>query len=727
VKIDPGQRESLLGRLALRGGAARGASPLALAGLLAAAIIVLAPAVGRGQADAPSCAGGPQVIGRQILGTPCADVIVAARGIEEIHGAGGDDVIYATDDVVLIDGGNGDDVMHGELPASLPAGAFLASPPGGSVPSEATALQTICMPYCGDGNQDFDAGPGDDLVFGQRGNDNLLGGVDNDSIYGGTGDDTVSGGSGDDLLSGGFGADGVFGEEEDTAVCPPETGSTCNDLVRGDAGPDELHGGPGDDTVSFATAVTPGFATARSGYGLPPNNGERGVDVSLGGKAYNRDARWGGGQDSIVVEFENVIGSPFSDYIEGDGETNRIDGGGGADVILAGAANDKIYGGADGDHLDGGPDGAAIFPGGGDDYCTNPTTTDCERSPANDPDGGVHLRDADFISVGLMATDISPNPPVVDLYLTASTAADNVSIAYSADGVTFTEGRSAAFDTSGDARTAHCAYPAHPRARARTTKVTCDLPSPLDAIVLAGMNGDDNVTTSGFPETTSLVLLGGEGGDALVGTSPTEDMLVDGPDFTRTSGWGDTLQGFGGVDALLNNDGADSLSGGDLSDLLVSASVCDGDLLDGGPETIAGKNNASWAQLDDSGVSAQIAEGRAGRPTAGGPACDAGEKFDTLQAIDDLEGSNQGDQLSGDGARNYLLGRQGQDSLFGLEGDDLLQTNEGQADFAADCGPGSVDVAWIDSDPSLDPDPLNCEHWQRLLPGQIGEDPRPPG
>jgi Ca2+-binding RTX toxin-like protein len=747
VEGNEGKRKGWIAQLgrSLRGFTSRGAGPLALAGLLGAAIIILAPSTGLGQADAPSCDGGPQVIGRQILGTPCADEIVAARGIQEIHGAGGDDVIYATNDVVLIDGGGGDDVMHGELPASLPAGAFRPSPPASSVPSEATVLQATCSPYCGDGNQTFDLGDGDDLAFGQRGNDDLRGGTGNDSLYGGTGDDEVRGDSGDDLLSGGFGADRVLGcglELEGLETqCVSEPDNSDNDLVRGDAGPDGgpdsapegLSGGPGDDTVSFATAVTPGFATDRSLPGLPPVNGERGVDVSLGGQAFNRDARWGGGQDYLVVA-ENVIGSPFSDWIVGSGEANRIDGGGGADVVLAGAGNDQIYGGADGDHLDGGPDGAAIFPGGGNDNCLN-TTTQCERS---DPNGGVDLRDDSLISVGLMAIDISPSPPVVDLYLTGSTAADNVSVAYSVDPnrVTFTERGSTTFDASDDARTPQCTYPSGAR-RQQTTTVTCNVPSPLDAIVLAGMAGNDNISASGFPETTavplhaslapSLVLLGGEGGDTLAAptTSATEDMLVDGPDFTKSRGWGDTLQAFGGVDALLNNDGADTLSAGDLSDLLVSASVCDGDLLDGGPETIAGKNNASWAQLGGSGVSAQIAEGRAGRPTGGGPACSAGEKFDTLRTIDDLEGSNQGDELFGDPDRNYLLGRLGKDSLNGREGDDLLQTNQGDADYAADCGPDS-DVAWIDLDSnplSGDPDPLNCEVVQRLDPGQFGTGP----
>jgi Ca2+-binding RTX toxin-like protein len=737
IKGDEVTRKGWIARLgrALRGFTFGGAWPIALAGLLGAAIFVLAPSTGLGQSEGPGCAGGPQVSGRQILGTPCADAIVAAGGIQEIHGAGGDDVIYATDDVVLIDGGGGDDVMHGEPPASLPAGAFQPSPPAESVPSEATVLQADCLPlpYCGDGNQTFTGGDGDDLAFGQRGNDNLSGGAGNDSLYGGTGDDEVHGGSGDDLLSGGFGADKAFGDND-------------NDLIRGDAGPDGgpqsapegLSGGPGDDTVSFATAVTPGFAIDRSGYfsALPPNIGERGVDVSLGGQALNRDARWGGGQDFLVVA-ENVIGSPFSDYIVGSDEANRIDGGGGADVILAGAGNDQIYGGADGDHLNGGGDGAAIFPGGGNDNClnsTNSATNQCERS---DPNGGVRFRSFSRISVGLMAIDISPKPRVGDLYLTGSSAGDNLSVAYSGSRVTFTEVGSTIFDASDDARTPRCTYPrrADPQ---ETTKVTCKVPSPLDAIVLAGMAGNDNISASGFPETTSLVLLGGEGADALCSASTScsstdppgsgtgegtgEDMLVDGPDFAEGAPWADALWGFGGVDALLNNEGADKLFGGDLSDLLVSASVCDGDLLDGGPETIAGKNNASWAQFDGpGGVSAQIAEGIAG-PT-GGAACSA---FDRLQTIDDLEGSNQDDELFGDGASNYLLGNRGQDLLIGREGNDILQTNDGEADFAADCGPDTLgalnDRAWIDDD-FVDPEPLNCDSVQRLDPGQFPSSP----
>jgi hypothetical protein len=60
--------------------------------------------------------------------------------------------------------------------------------------------------------------------------------------------------------------------------------------------------------------------------------------------------------------------------------------------------------------------------------------------------------------------------------------------------VTFTERGSTTFDASGDAQTPECTYPQRPR---RTTKVTCNVPSPLDAIVLAGINGDDNISATG--------------------------------------------------------------------------------------------------------------------------------------------------------------------------------------------------------------------------------------
>lgn len=220
-------------------------------------------------------------------------------------------------------------------------------------------------------------------------------------ISGGVGDDYLNGGNGNDLLAGGNGNDNALGE-------------AGNDLIRGDtvrdnrntyqangddSEPDGLHGGSGIDTISFATAVTPGFrdedfSVNLSLYpGFPAEDQERGVYVSLSdGIAHNGVDRYGGGKD-IVQNFENVIGSAFSDFIQGSSSNNVLVGSGGADVLLGGPGSDVLYGGAESDHLDGQGEppgensvGDELDGGTGNysnssNYCTNAEAgeTNCDR------------------------------------------------------------------------------------------------------------------------------------------------------------------------------------------------------------------------------------------------------------------------------------------------------------------------------------------------------------
>ena len=168
----------------------------------------------------------------------------------------------------------------------------------------------------------------------------------------------------------------------------------------------------------------------------------------------------------------------------------------------------------------------------------------------------------------------------------------------------------------------------------------CTLPLPLDAITVAGMAGNDSLQLEGFPETTTPVVLGGEGSDELSTGNGTEDMLVDG----NGSG-NDTLRAGSYDDALIANEGADVLQGGNGNDLLLSASLCDGDTLQGaapGEGDGSSVNSASWAKLPvgQPGVIADLAAGKAGDSWSGGiPACSSGTPA-TLANIDDLEGSS---------------------------------------------------------------------------------------
>lgn len=617
--------------------------------LRAASIFVLLavtalPATVRGATSpgggAPTCAEGPAKIGDSIVGTPCDDTIVAPAGVTAVRGGDGDDTI---------------------VPAPIATGA-------------------PCTGECrhlGVGSQTFNGGPGNDIIFGDRGNDRLNGGEGEDSLYGGIGDDELTGGPGDDLLSGGFGADSIDGE-------------SGNDFVRGDATLDHIvdSGGDSGDTLSYATGVTPGFPNnPAQGYpnfaeyaGFPGVGGERGVFIELEGEvgsiADDGVAPDGGGVDGGLTknddlqgkDFETIIGTPFSDYIVGSTDGETIYGGGGADVLTGNGGDDHVFGGADGDS------------------CSGAVTSGCESSGKT-----VSTRDADEVTVGVMAPEAGSNP---GLYLAGSSGGDSVIATYAAgspDTVTFALA-AGSFDPESTA--AACNLP-------ETHKAVCDLNEAPDSLVLAGMGGNDSLSTSGFPDTTSVVELGGAGEDTLTGADESEDVLADGPGD-------DTLNGKGDDDALLNNDGKDTLDGGTGSDLFLSDSICGDDTIYGGEGDY--RDNASWTKLDEP-VAARLDTSLVGHPVGGQPNCSSGGKPDHLQSIEDLEGTKEGDFFYGDSQSNQLLGHLGADSYFALGGEDTVLANSADSDLVIDCGGDAGDTAFIDRPTAsyADPPPTGCE------------------
>lgn len=619
--------------------------------------------------------------GATVRGSACSDLIVAISPfINEIVAGEGNDVIYANPGVKVVEAGAGDDVIYGDLPEAQTGLAAISTGRLARRARFAMATMSITEKKCeagkscygGDGSQELIGSSGNDKVFGQRGNDLLYGNSGNDELFGGVGDESmISGGAGNDLLSGGLGTDTLNGNQE-------------SDLVRGDGTIDTIEdsGPSGADTLSFATAITPGFhgAVGPSGFPVDGNSEERGVNVHLDGtvcegeyEACDNDARYGGGLDNLNVSgFENVIGSPYADVIVGSSGVNQIDGGGGADAIYGKGGNDAIYGGPDGDYITGEEGTDTVDGQGGSDNCIAETVASCAGTAE-----AVTQRDRSKISVGYMVTNLPGTLNWVELFLTGSNAADRVKATYALEAgtgyVTFaTEGESAAFDVGGDAASANCTY--------ETAKVKCTLPRPLDAITLGGMAGNDALTLAGFPETTTPVLLGGEGNDELTAANGTEDMLVDG-----NGAGNDTLSAGSYDDALINNEGTDNLQGGNGNDLLLSASNCEGDTLQGaasGEGDGSAVNSTSWAKLPVGlpGVVADIEKGKVGDTWSGStPACTSGTAG-TLSNIDDLEGSSGNDQLYGDSAGNNLLGRLGKDEIYGRAGADRIEAEDETAE-----------------------------------------------
>jgi Ca2+-binding RTX toxin-like protein len=620
----------------------------------------------------PSCAEGPEREGEVIVGTPCADHIVVPPT------------------VTYVDGGPGDDVIEGSLTTAASTAVVTAA---------AGSCEVEC--HLEVGSQTFEGGAGDDIVYGDRGNDILRGNAGDDRLYGGIGDDRLEGGPGNDWLSGGFGSDTIDGGEGD-------------DFVRGDGTIDHIFDtGGGFDTLSFATGVTPGFGAGKAPAvpGFPKGaEGERGVVVNLGAGGLDADdgiAASGGGVDEVQPgAFERIIGSPFSDWIVGTGASEEIIGGGGADVIQGGGGEDVLRGGADGDYLEGGPgsvmygeSGAAVV-----DFCTGGgTEVGCGSSTA-----AVVPRATAEVSVG----EVAAGSGSVDVYLVGSEGADDVVAGYAGTAVEFELSGGASFDTS-EADVAGCFVTA--------TRAVCPLAAPaapnvpaLDSLLLAGMAGDDSIATYGFPPGASVVELGGAGADTLDGGA-SEDVLVDGPP-TDTSP--DALHAGPGDDALLHNGGADLLDGGEGSDLFLSASICDGETIEGGSPLANDRDNASWAKNGALGVDARLDLGLVGEVGADeAPSCPGGN-FDRLVGIEDLEGSTGSDVLYGDGGDNQLLGHTGEDTYRALGGDDTIFANAGTRDRAIDCGEGD-DTAVIDLAAIGDPAPIGCEQVREGTPNEF--------
>lgn len=623
----------------------------ALLALAFSGAIAAAGAAESSASEGPSCGQGPVREGSAIVGTPCADEIVAPAGVASVEAGGGNDVI---------------------------------------VPAPISAAVESCPSSChlGVGSQTFEGGPGDDLVFGERGNDTLLGGEGNDRLYGGIGDDLLQGGAGNDLLAGGFGADTIDGEGGD-------------DYGRGDGTIDHLRdSGGGFDTLSYSTGVTPGFGlgTVDPGVtGFPSGSeGERGVYLDLGdpeGTLNGNDgqASLGGGIDDVQAGvFERIVGTPFSDYVVGSELGETIYGGGGADVLRGEGGTDSLVGGADGDSCTGGE-----------------TTSSCEGTDA------VTTRDTTKVSVG--ETEVAG---LVQVYLVGSSGADAVTATYSAGQVSFALA-GGTFDSS-PAALAGCDV-------ATPTQATCPLAAPLDSLLVAGMGGGDTIAAAGFPDFAGVVALGGSGDDGLTGGEASEDVLVDGPSGE------DTSSALGGDDALLHNGGPDELLGGTGNDLFLSVSICDGEQVDGG----SGRDNSSWARFSGDGVAARLDQGRVGEPAGEAAAC-AGGAFDSLQSIEDLEGSSvdqQGstgaDVLFGDAGPNQLLGHSGPDIYRAGPGEDSLLANSGDSDPVIDCG-ADTDTALIDiphPGEYEDAAPIECESVQEAPPNSfrtVTELPPPP-
>jgi Ca2+-binding RTX toxin-like protein len=573
------------------------------------------------------------------------------------------------------------------------------------------------------GSDTISGGRGSDTLYGGDGNDVLSGDTGNDALYGGASDDQLSGGDGNDLLVGGAGADVMTGgagadtasyadslagvtvfleaarqagntggdaQSDTLAAIENLVGSAFDDRLTGDAGvnilqggsgSDVLEGGGGADTLDGGTDTGIGNTNTAS-YSLS----DAAVIASLAYPISNQGDALG----DTYINIQNLTGSRFGDFLQGDTGANILYGGDGDDTMKAGAGRDQLFGEGGDDVLMGGSE-ADVFDGGaGSDAASYEesvvaVTASLIDSTQNTGDAagdtyvlvenltGTNGNDTLTGDAGANKLDGGSGNDVLEGGLGADTfnggnGVDTVSYAHAAGPVT-----------------ANLTDAAQNTGEAQGDKYVVDTIENL-----LGSDFADNLTGTNLTNR----LDGGKGNDTLVGLGGGDIYAggdgSDTADYSKSSiavqafldsadqgsnasgASGDTytsienLTGTAFADTLVGDLNANTLLGGDGADTLDGGRGTVGDVLDGG----LGTDTVDYFKAQG-GITLNL--------ETGGTAGDA--SGDSYSSIENVKGTQFADTLGGNGVGNIIFGYGGNDTLVGGGGEDVLSGGEGDDTF----------------------------------------------
>jgi Ca2+-binding RTX toxin-like protein len=322
-------------------------------------------------------------------------VTCAAPGVTELDvdlGEMNDAATLLPDTPAFIQGGDGDDELNAGggddevLGDSIISNAVGDDDLSGGDGDDAMFGDSADLSTMGENS--LDGGTGRDDLWGSGGADTLQGGADGDTLRGFGGADSADGGAGPDLVTGGDGQDAMLGGDGNDEIGSPLEFLTGAPPERG---ADRLDGGPGDDIVRPGAGPTQGVSDADVLTGGP------GRDVVPYEKRASPLAVFidGGANDGVAGEGDNVgldveklvggasddrlVGGPGGDEIDGSGGGDVIEGGGGGDVLDGGATDsesDSLAGGEGGDDLRGNAGDDALRGDGGADTLDGGTGDD---------------------------------------------------------------------------------------------------------------------------------------------------------------------------------------------------------------------------------------------------------------------------------------------------------------------------------------------------------------
>jgi Ca2+-binding RTX toxin-like protein len=652
-------------------------------------------------------------------GTAGDDTLLGLDGADNLEGHGGDD---------LLDGGDGgfDYAIYGNATSGVSVNLTLAGPQavgGGEGNDTLLNIEGVVGSAYGDtligdaGENHFTPGAGDDVIDGSAGLDTVqywgalgpvtvnLGISGPQAIGGGMGADTlisierVHGGNFNDLLIGtAFGWDGLNGGAGADTL--QGLGGDWDDL-HGEAGDDLLDGGPGGNDAASYWSATGGVR----------------VDLNLQGVA---QVVGGGHGTDTLIGIENLNGSAFNDTLIGNGGNNYFQARAGDDSVLGGGGVDTIdYYEGQGVTVDLNISGPQTIGGGmGVDTLVSIESVagswGSDRITGNGGDNWIGVRTgSDTVDGGAGRDGVHFGEVQNAIHVDLALAGENV---IGADGndtlVNVEQVNGTAFNDTLLGNTGDNGF------EGLGGDDLIDGRGGWDVVGYYNATGGVSVdlTVSG-PQTVG----GGQGVDTLLGIEQLDGSqhgdTLTGDDqansFTGMAG-DDVIYGRGGFDSLnywsatggvtvnLSVSGPQNIGGGEGTDTLLNIENINatqwGDHLTGneaanffsptaGADTyfgLGGNDNLQGGQGDD------LIDGGEGADNAGYFSANAGvtvdlrlagpqnvgadQGVDTLVSIENLGGSDVGDdRLTGSAANNALNGNGGADTLIALGGDDFLQ------------------------------------------------------
>ena len=578
--------------------------------------------------------------------------------------------------------------------------------------------------------------------------ENLIGSIFNDTLVGNSTDNVLNGGAGNDTLDGAAhinfdtasyaftspisGTTGVtvnlsISGAQDTVSAGRDTllniqaliGSSYNDTLTGDAndnvidggagGADTLDGGSGGiDTVAYTSATS-------------------GVTVQLNGTSTDGD---------MLSNFDNLLGSTYSDSLTGDGASNVIEGDTGDDTLGGGANNaagdtvsysrasagvtvslailaqqntvaagldtlsnfENLTGSAYADTLTGNTSANVISGGAGDDLLKGgggldsliggdgtdtASFADASSAVAVTINGstadGILQGIENLIGSGLNDTLTGDGlANVID----GGLGDDTINGGGGSDTISYFNAlTSVSVDLSGTGKNAHGAYGDDTLTAIENiigSKTDDTLTGDGNANVIEGGTGNDVMDGLGSSNDTASYSTSGAGVAVSLAISGAQNTIGAGNDtlshFENLTGsaYDDTLTGNADANALDGGSGNDLLSGDTGNDALTGGAG--DDTLSGG----AGADVLDGGSGIDTVSYASSALGVTANLSLTTAQGGAGDAFgDTYSNIENIIGSDANDTLTGTTGNNVMTGGAGNDTIRGGNGNDVIYANQG--------------------------------------------------